>query len=170
MQYGKRLQTIAIITSVIVLGAIVVGLVVVGSPAKERAHKRDQQRISNLQEIENDIVIYWQAKKALPPGLADLNDATRGITIPTDPQTKSSYVFKTIDSLKFQLCATFEQDGKGTPNYRTSDDNWDYHVGQTCFDRTIDPAFYPTLDNSAIPTGKPIAPPVPVPGMTEPVR
>lgn len=142
MQYGKQLRVIAVASSLIVLVAVVAGLAVVGSPAKERARKRDQQRISNLQELENNIIMYWQAKKALPVALNDLNDATRGITIPLDPQTRQPYSYTIGEALTFTLCATFEHDGKGVPNYRSSDDIWDYTAGQTCFERTIDPDFY----------------------------
>ncbi|MEK7103249.1 MAG: hypothetical protein AAB870_02795 [Patescibacteria group bacterium] len=151
MQYAKRLRIIAIATSAIVLAAVVVGLMVVGSPSKERAYKRDQQRISNLQEIENDVITYWQAKKKLPEALTDLNDATRGITIPNDPQTNMAYTYTIVDSMKFKLCARFEQSGQGSPNYRFSDDTWNYNAGETCFDRHIDPDFYGPLNGSDMP-------------------
>lgn len=159
---------------ILVVVAIVVGFIAVGSPAKQRALRFDGQRVSDLQNIQWQVINYWQQKEKLPTALADLNDTISGFIVPTDPENKLSYEYaiKTATStqvipkgLYFELCATFgesSQDTKGRGafgggmmypvaydmSYPSSvggiEDVWSHSEGRVCFDRTIDPDKYPT--------------------------
>ncbi|MDP2656023.1 MAG: hypothetical protein Q8P11_00450 [bacterium] len=179
MQPTKINFIIGITACVLVLATIIVGLVTVGTPGKERARLRDQQRVNDLGMLENDIISFWQAKRTLPSSLTSLNDATRSVVIPTDPQTKESYQYITASPLQFQLCATFETKGDGN-NYYGRDESWAHEIGTVCFDRTIDPDFYPPFDGDKDPMDAKIfidgkwqqlsEPIVPAPGETVPVR
>lgn len=154
---------------VLVVAAIVGGFWIVGSPATQRALRFDQERVSDLQNIQWQIVTYWQQKGALPTALTDLNDSISGTKVPNDPETGQPYEYndKGVTALKttqtgyvFSLCATFDRasvDGQGrgasysggviVPTvaiYPGGDsDSWTHPVGHTCFDRTVDPTRYP---------------------------
>lgn len=139
-------------TSIIVALSIIGGFFIVGSPQKQRAISFDNRRSNDLQTIQYQIVNYWQQKGALPNNLNSLIDSISGFQVPLDPEQKTSYEYKITGDLKFQLCATFNQNsvgqkinapeampirGNGLP------ENWNHAAGRVCFDRTIDPQLYP---------------------------
>jgi hypothetical protein len=154
---------------IMVVVTIVGGFLIVGSPAKQRAIRFDEQRISDLTTIQYQVVNYWQAKQKLPATLVDLNDPISNFIVPTDPETKSAYEYVATSSKPaFELCATFDlasQDTTGQGAYNGSggvivpmsypalpigiqNDSWTHLAGHSCFDRTIDPQKYPPLQKS----------------------
>lgn len=145
------------ITVLVVLGSIVAGFFIVGSPSTARTRRYDQQRVSNLQDIQWQVINYWQLKEKLPATLADLRNDITEYQVPVDPRTKVSYEYRALGALQFELCATFEEKGSGTsgPYPMYSDvmpmppmgdgklDSWNHDMGRACFTRTIDPDLYP---------------------------
>ncbi len=144
----------------IVLASIVGGFIIVGSPSKQRNIRIDNQRVGDLQNIQYQIVNYWQQKEKLPASLADLSDPISNTTIPTDPESKKEYTYTVKSAKSFELCATFAlkvEDTKGRgasysydmmttyPSYGGDgmNDNWKHDAGNICFTRTIDPERYP---------------------------
>jgi hypothetical protein len=163
-------RILAIVGIILVLAGIVGGFLIVGSPVKQRNLRLDTQRVNDLSTIQWQVVSYWQRKTALPKTLEELKDPISGMIIPTDPETKTPYVYNVKGNNTFELCATFGEktlDNKGRgPSYgrggyydmATSypmpggiEDNWAHEAGQVCFDRTIDPERYPPLKD-----GRPI--------------
>ena len=141
------------VSGTIVLVTIVAAFFIVGSPATARLIQYDQQKVSDLQGIQSQIVNYLQNKGSLPATLSALNDSISGYSVPTDLQTKASYEYNIKDAanLSFELCATFN---KPIPKNVTMalypvragiDQNWDHTSGRVCFERTIDKQFYPIL-------------------------
>ena len=138
---------------IFVVSAIIGGLIIVGSPAQQRAIRFDQQRVSDLQDIQYQIINYWQKKQSLPVTLADLNDPILNFLVPVDPETgvQYQYVVKSSSSVpSFSLCSNFDlsSTNEQVNSYPVEYDaqpvsNWKYSTGQSCFDRTIDPAMYP---------------------------
>ncbi len=146
---------------VLVLATIVAGFFIIGTPQEIRREKQDDIRLQDLQNIQWQVVNYWQQKESLPENLEDLKDPISGWIMPTDPKTDEPYVYKRNGALTFSLCATFEAEGgqerygyageysmakpvsdptaTGTP----IEDNWAHGAGEVCFDRTIDPERYP---------------------------
>ncbi|TSC89623.1 MAG: hypothetical protein G01um10143_113 [Parcubacteria group bacterium Gr01-1014_3] len=147
----------------IVTVAVVAGFFIVGSPREERSRRFDQQRIEHLQLLQSELINYWMNKAKLPANLSLLKDDLRGITIPTDPESNQSYVYKVLGPLKFQLCASFNlpslstvytNEGKPMPiDPYYAGQNWSHDAGQVCFDRTIDKDFYQPVKPAA--AGKP---------------
>lgn len=162
---AQKTKTVLIYLGIIiVLIAIVSGFIVVGSPGKQRAIRFDSQRVSDLQNIQWQIVSHWQQKGKLPNSLEDIKDSISYRSIPVDPENNSSYEYIAKDPMKFSLCSSFSldsQDNKGRGDYGYgggmmtspkmmypiigSDDNWNHKSGHTCFERTIDPEKYPIL-------------------------
>lgn len=139
--------------SVLVLVAVIGSFFIVGSPATARLMALDQQKTEDLQEIQHQIVNYYQGKEKLPNSLSELNDSISGFAVPFDPETKESYEYNILDAknLAFELCATFNKEGQDmygeiramNPDRKVLSENWKHGEGRTCFERTIDPQLYP---------------------------
>ncbi len=156
----------------LVLITIVAGFFIMGTPQQIRERKQDAIRVQDLQSIQWQIVNYWQQKERLPMTLEELNDPISGNIIPIDPQTKTSYRYEKTGAMAFTICATFATSGDdmqrgisimasepmmrkpvpaeaiGGATSETKGDGleqstWQHGVGETCFDRTIDPERYP---------------------------
>lgn len=151
----------------IVTAAIVVGFFIVGSPQEERLRRFDEQRISDLQYLQSQIIQYWQSKEGLPENLEILRDDLRGVTVPIDPQTGEGYGYEVRGPLTFSLCANFARPVRNSvsngarpslgreiakpvpmPIYRPEPygvqggESWEHDAGYTCFERTIDVDFF----------------------------
>lgn len=145
------------VSAVIILIAIVGAFFIVGSPVTARLQQLDQQRVTDLQNIQYQVVNYWQRKGALPQSLVDLNDSISGYVAPVDPETRTPYEYSVKDATNpsFQLCATFKtvfsaNNPKTAPmpaGYDIYSQNFDHPAGHFCFDRTIDQQIYPPLNN-----------------------
>src|SRR5207244_733873 len=112
----KARVILAWVGAVVVLGIIISGFIVVGTPGKQRAIRFDSQRVSDLSNIQWQVVSYWQQKGKLPASLADINDSISGRSIPTDPENKSEYKYNVKSPMQFELCGVFSlktQDTKG---------------------------------------------------------
>ncbi len=141
----------------IVIASIIAGFLIIGTPAEQRSQRFDEQRVGDLQSLQNQIVNYWIQKQSLPSGLNALEDSISGFIVPKDPDSGASYEYTIISPLSFELCATFKTSTKEfkitykgmrssyiEPVYYGSSfqQNWDHEAQRTCFTRTIDPELY----------------------------
>ncbi len=163
-KHPRRANAVGWATTVLVVATIVAGFFIVGTPQQARMHRFDQQKISDLAQIQSQVVTYYQAKQKLPAGLTDLNDSLSYFTLPKDPQTGEGYGYRiTTPPYHFEVCATFNDSGSSMGEYARpmtapmdpvsthvggAMDNWQHSAGQTCFERTIDPELYPALNNN----------------------
>ena len=134
--------------------AIAAGFFIMGSPTQIRLYRFDTQKVSDLQNIQYQIVNFWQQKEKLPVTLAEVADPISGNTIPMDPQG-GTYRYEVTGAMSFKLCATFNADSQSTNMARSVptapypakgtgiEDNWQHESGEKCFERTIDPERYP---------------------------
>lgn len=143
---SKARRLWAIIVAVIILVFIILGFGILGSPKEQRFLRQDAQKVSNLQEIQWQVINYWQTYGSIPETLPN---------IPLDPQTGNPYVYKRTGNMTFQLCAEFNRESPYGDNVRVPEvayplkgvmpnDNWEHSAGLQCFDRKIDPIAYPT--------------------------
>lgn len=139
----------AIISIMAVLAAIIVGFVVIGSPKTQRLMKIDDQKVYNMQEIQSQVLNYWQAKQTVPENLGELTDSFSGYQAPTDPQTQAPYEYRKISATSFELCATFNTESRNgaelsiaAPGMYGVQESWQHEAGRACFTRTIDPTLY----------------------------
>ena len=141
----------------VVAAVVVFGFFVAGSPQNRRTAKFDERRVNDLSVIQSQVITYWQNKNKLPANLGELSNDLLGITIPTDPKTKTPYEYNVLGNLKFRLCATFETISEEEGNvgrYKVmpmsypypgpggETETWQHGIGQTCFERTIDPDYF----------------------------
>jgi len=150
LKTNERQKGYEIISIVLVLLAIIGGFYHLGSPFTQRDIVLDQQRVSDLQEMQWRIVNYWQSKEMLPESLEALEDSIGGFNVPVDPETEESYVYLVTGDMSFELCATFERESIGVaqqPRIKGFEDNWGHGSGKHCFERDIDPDLYPPFNN-----------------------
>ena len=120
---------------VVVLLVIVGGFFASGSPRHQRLRVLDGQRVSELRGIANELERYARDNGKLPARLADLLGPTtaQGISL-RDPVTREPYAYRTLDSLSYELCATFDSaDSLTSAPYGEVSEYWKHPAGRTCF-------------------------------------
>lgn len=148
---SKPSKTLIGVAIVAVLAALVWGFAVLGSPSAQRDLRFDERRVNDLQSIQWQVIDYWQGKEALPATLDTLSDPVRGFRVPVDPETDEAYAYRVTGARSFELCATFarvlgekESASLARDYYGPSAEwSWAHDVGEACFERTIDPDFFP---------------------------
>jgi hypothetical protein len=154
-QFPSRRNSVVIGVGFLALATIVSGFFIVGTPAQARLARFDAQKVSDLQEIQTRVTSYYQAKQKLPATLADLSDALTYGLLPVDPQPTDAYSYQATGAVSFKVCATFNSLSRGTDTMQSVPvmpggvqgraDNWSHGTGTVCFNRAIDPSFYPPL-------------------------
>lgn len=151
-QYPSRKRAVVIGVAVLAVATILSGFVIVGTPGEARKARFDAERVTDLQDLQSRVTRYWQAKQTLPTTIDALSDSINFGPLPTDPETHAPYVYRATGTTTFQLCTTFKS---ATPYSQrtapisftgvdtTDPSSWQHAAGPVCFNRTIDPAFYP---------------------------
>jgi hypothetical protein len=174
-KFGQIWSAVAVI---LVAGAVVWSFMIMGSPAEQRRLRLDDRRVGDLQNIQWQVINYWQQKEKLPVTLEDLKSPLTGYSLPVPPEFEKGeqYEYAVLDdkNLKFELCATFALPmPKGWTEYSGStiyprpmmfekdmavsypypvpggvNESWDHQEGRTCFERTIDKDIYPPFQKN----------------------
>ena len=148
------------VISLIVASVLIAGMIAVGSPIQERNARFDARRVSDLQGIEGQVIYFWQSKRILPANLEKLGHDIPNYAVPTDPVSGESYEYTIQSESAFSLCARFDTEdnsqfrtfygdstvpvpAKKFPVGSPDTSNWNHQKGRICFDRTIDPDFFP---------------------------
>jgi hypothetical protein len=154
-EFSSGVRTFAWVVIAAVIAGIITGFTLAGSPFKQRDIRFDNERVNDLQVMQNGIVNFWQQKDALPASLDDLRDSISGFVPPVDPESGKPYAYAVTGATSFSLCATFNfssdealAEGYGRTVYPEFingpgiENNWSHGAGEACFDRTIDPELY----------------------------
>jgi hypothetical protein len=166
-----------IVGAILVIASIYCSFSIMGSPAKQRMLRLDDRRISDLQNIQYQVINYWQQKEKLPKDLKVLLNPLTGFSLPVPPEFEKGelYEYTVKGPLKFELCASFSlpmpkgwvesrgyYNGGIMPMFDKStssispipaggfNESWDHQTGRTCFERTIDKDIYPPYPESAV--------------------
>lgn len=158
IQNAKKANLVGIGVGVLALVSVAAGFFIIGTPGEIRMLRYDEQKVSDLQSIQYQVVNYYQQKGTLPEDLSSLNDPLSGFMTPKDPQSGETYRYAATEALSFELCASFNEptpDTAGQGSYPSRDmgyagmgmdENWQHEAGETCFERTIDPERYPLFE------------------------
>lgn len=155
--HPKKANLVGIVAGVLALVTVVSGFFIVGTPGEVRGLRFDEQKVSDLQSIQYQVLYFWQLKETLPAALDELNDPLAGYVVPVNPETGEAYRYVRTSDSSFDLCTTFNAetpDTKGQGQFPgrdiavTSwgpqpDENWKHPAGEHCYSRTIDPERYP---------------------------
>lgn len=155
----SRAKMVGIGAGIVVLVSVISGFFIMGTPGEVRLLRYDGQKVSDLQSIQWQITNYWQQKEELPVNLEDLKDPISGAVIPVDPQTGADYTYRVTSApYTFELCAEFNTESTdlpqvngrpiSTPYGGPESEDWQHGVGETCFERTIDPERYPAYEKA----------------------
>jgi hypothetical protein len=158
-RYPKRRTAVAAAVALLAVGTIIAGFFIVGTPHEARLSRFDAEKVSDLESINGNILSYWQVKQALPESLTQMYASLPyAMSIPVDPQTGAAYGYQAVGPLSYKLCATFNFEGTGSRYYPIEPmtisarsekpipiNSWEHEAGDVCFDRTIDPSFYPPI-------------------------
>lgn len=160
-------------SSLLVIFLIGYSFSITGSPNTQRLLRLDDRRVSDLQNIQYQVINFWQQKEKLPTSLAELANPLTGYSLPVDPEFEKGlmYEYAVKDATTFELCATFAKpipkgwreysNGGVMPMYAEKDiavssypypgggvnESWSHEAGRTCFTRTIDKDIYPPFKN-----------------------
>ncbi|MCU0653185.1 MAG: DUF5671 domain-containing protein [Candidatus Pacebacteria bacterium] len=164
---SEKPRRLAWITGAAIFASIIFGFLLVGTPAKQRDLRFDEQRVGDLQQLEDAVVRYWQSKNQLPKSADDLK--VLGYSIPKDPETGKVYEYSVTGDLSFAICADFKTEFKPDPNLprpqylyfsqtgvNLTPQNWEHAAGHACFGAVIDRDFFKNLN---VPAEK-LVPPV----------
>ncbi|OGI64288.1 hypothetical protein A2914_02970 [Candidatus Nomurabacteria bacterium RIFCSPLOWO2_01_FULL_41_21] len=101
----------AIKSSILVALVISFAFCVMGSPFKQRSLRLDERRVQDLQNIQWQVISFYQQKEKLPENLNELKNPISGSYIPVEPEFEKGkvYEYKVINAKKltFELCADF---------------------------------------------------------------
>ncbi len=165
-EFPEKARMVGWGAGVVILLTIIAGFFIMGSPGQIRLYRFDDQKVSDLQNIQYQLVNFWQLKQKLPTSLAELNDPLSGFTVPVDPQGGAEYKYSQKGKFTFELCAVFNAETQPSSQYnngRTIPKEapspmgnitgvdlyalpWTHGSGEKCFTRTIDPERYPPFN------------------------
>ncbi|MFA7216679.1 MAG: DUF5671 domain-containing protein [Candidatus Paceibacterota bacterium] len=136
---------------VLVILSIVLGFVVIGSPKTQRLKKYDMQKVSDIQQLQSEVVSFWQINGELPKSLPELKDQYGYVSL-NQPQSEKPYEYSTLSLKSFEICADFSFKSEKNNlysrsiidtkyNYNTPSD-WSYDQGRSCFTYVINEDIY----------------------------
>ena len=169
----RAFSYLGIVVSILV---VVFGFYLIGSPKTQRLIRLDEQTKNTIQNMNYNVINYWQTTGEMPKTMADLNKLSNNDNYSSVSQDLSIYTYKLTDLKKrnYELCATFnlstdviksymDQSGysyEKSPVYYGATDvaispdannlSWDHPSGQYCFKRNIDIKFYPIIKKDNI--------------------
>lgn len=166
IKHPKKADLVGVAVGVVTLITIIAGFFIVGSPMAARDIRLDIQRVNDLQNVQSQVVMYYQQKQELPRSIAELADPLSYFSLPKDPVTGEDYVYRKTADLTFELCAVFAREGKDMtgrggygrdvavsypyPGPDGTLENWQHGAGEVCFTRTIDPERYPPFEKPVL--------------------
>jgi len=131
------------VSLVIILGSIIWGFSVLGSPRAQQLLKYDQQKVSDLQNINNQITSYYTNNKgSLPKTLEEMANGNYYV-YQSDPQTQKPYEYVKTTETTYNLCADFNKASDNTNtltpySYPYGEvTTWTHPAGHYCFAQTV---------------------------------
>ena len=117
-----------------------VGLWFAGSPQLERKRQLDGVRLNDLRAISEGVDRYWRENRTLPPNLDELAQSRLAyVGSIRDPRRGMPYEYRTLDSLRYELCATFDLPDTtsfDSQNYRSTR-FWNHGPGRHCYELRV---------------------------------
>jgi hypothetical protein len=119
---------------VVVVAVVLLGMWIAGSPARARRQELDQRRVLELSNLSSAVDGEYQGYGRFPPTLDQLmRGRPRAGLAFADPVTHVPYEYTVLDSVHYQLCATFEAPDSVGPYGTAVDPFWRHGAGRACF-------------------------------------
>lgn len=129
------LRPLVFVIVVIVVGSIAYALYLLGSPGQQRDFRLDEQRVSHLVNISDNVDLYWELNEELPGELEEMSGPRFHLNRIHDPETGDPYGYRVLEGAEYELCADFSTDtSEPTREDRPLwEGSWDHGKGTTCF-------------------------------------
>jgi hypothetical protein len=118
------------VSAVVVATVIVVGLTIIGPPADERGRRLDERRVTELQQIEAAVDVYFSRHQRLPESLQALAGEI-GLPQALGAPPAGPYEYRVIDDGHYEVCATFQR--ASAESSRWTEGFWSHVAGRRCF-------------------------------------
>ena len=120
---------------IMVVGCIAYALFLMGSPGQQRDIRLDQNRVSHLSNIADNVDLYWELNEELPAELALMSGPRYFINRLHDPESGLPYEYRVLEGARYELCAVFSTDTAelSRQDRPFSERAWDHREGRTCF-------------------------------------
>ena len=168
--------------SILAVIAVVYAFSILPNPKLQRDINFDQQRITNITDLQSQIGSFYTNEGNLPQTIDVLvnNSSYYGNHQTTDPLTKAAYEYTVLTPTTYQLCAVFAIDSDTINKYATNDTTYTYSystplqvktkhpAGHFCFESTVtpqnnyyneNPTIMPICLGKACPINEPATPP-----------
>lgn len=128
--------------ALLALATVVAVLALTPGPGQRRLQQRDAATVSDLQQLQQAIVVWQRQHQALPADLARVA-AQPGIALPLAPADGGpGYRYAVLDAHSYQLCAHFHTDTAAPhdPRQRNAGaafGDWPHPSGEHCFVRRV---------------------------------
>jgi hypothetical protein len=151
---SKSRKVWTVISMAIILASIIWGFSVLGSPRTQQFKKYDEQKVSDLQQLNSAVGSYYVLKGNLPKTFSDLISGSGYYYFnQKDPQTNQPYEYVLTDqnTKSYQLCAVFNKNSEdrnknpmgAIQSYPESNGVFQSHpAGHYCFDEAIPASQY----------------------------
>lgn len=143
---GKSRKIWVTVSALVIISCIVWGFSVLGSPRTQQLLKYDEQKVSDLQNIENAIQNFYSLKGVLPKDFSEIAKNQNYYVNTTDSQTQKSYEYEKTGNTTYDLCAEFNKEltkaNYGTEPMMYGGNTWMHGIGRFCFAQTINPNIY----------------------------
>lgn len=128
-----RIPLLPTIVTALVTIAVITGLFLAGSPAEERLRRFDQERISDLQQIQSVVIDTYLAQFGHLPVTLDeaMKRSPASPDIYIDPDTKTFYAYSTLSTESYELCANFSLPSASQTDAVSA--MWEHPAGYWCF-------------------------------------
>ena len=129
------------VSTLVVLFSIIWGFSVLGSPRTQRLIRYDEQKVSDLQNINSQVESYFYNKNVLPQTLAEMSDSNYYMATITDQQTNKPYEYRKTGNLSYELCAEFNKSTNEIMGGRSRPyGSWAHPALRYCFGKTVTPS------------------------------
>lgn len=129
-----------------VLAAIVMAMLISGRPADVRKEALDKQRLQDLNMIAHVVQRYRQTHGAFPTTLTEVSrQPDTGPVVLNDPVQRDPFVYTPVDSMNFELCATFDRADSLGPYGEGVAPFWRHGAGRACFTFTYGEGVLPPI-------------------------
>ena len=125
--YSKKsntANTLALLSLLAILASVIYSVSILGSPAQVRKIKFDEKRLTDLSNIQNEILNHWTKAKTLPASISNIqgDGFSNGFVMPTDPSTKEAYKYNIVEDSKMvkaagRECAAYYPNKFNNGNY-----------------------------------------------------
>lgn len=132
-------------SAIVIVSCIIWGFAVLGSPRTQQLLKYDEQKINDLQNIENSVQNFYATKGVLPNNFDELLAQNYYVNT-IDSQTQKSYEYEKTNKVTYNLCAEFNKEltkaDFSTQPMLYGGSSWIHGAGRFCFNKTINPNLY----------------------------